>query len=334
MNLIFMHHNKAQNSVMWRAFREDPSCFNEEKGESALGTLARIQNGKGNGTKLDLTNAKWALIHQHAAVCDAFIKETLAWDNADRPVIVEKECASVLHTRTWLERTIRQLQTNQLLVCTDRDHLAFERVAQQNMEPAKKVPVFLEMEFEAEVRKRIPAFTKQQELFWVDKDSPKDMHGNTKADRQLAWPVPAGAPQPGDPASDEEDKEACSDDSTDAEEPVPASAVAAAKSSDDEDEDDELPLSFVAFAKPRVSGAAAASLHETEADKAARLRTAVEKRQRKKRGRGGQESRCERWDYQAVLESEDGNERSLIVVGKRATRARLPNVLKESDSED
>ena len=334
MNLIFMHHSKAQNSVMWRAFREDPSCFNEEKGESALGTLARIQNGKGNGTKLDITNAKWALIHQHSAVCDAFINETLDWDNANRPVTIEKECESVLHTRTWLERTIRQLKTNRLQVCTDRDLLAFEREAQLNMEPVKKVPVFLEMEFEAQVRKRIPAFSKQQESFWVDRDSPKDMLGNTRADRQLAWPVPAGAPQPEDVVSDAEDKESCSDDSTDAEEPVPASVVAAAQSSDDEDDDDDMPLAFVALAKPRISAVAAASLHETEADKAARLRTATEKRQRKKRGRNGQESRCQRWDYQPVLQSDDEKEKSVIVTGKRATRARNKDALKETDSED
>ena len=216
MNLIFMHHNKRQNTPMWQAWKQDPSAWNEEKGESALGTLARIQNGRGNGTKLDVTNAKWAMIHQHSVVGNGFMNETMDWDNADRPVIVEKDSASVLHTRTWLERTIHQLHTNQLRVCTDRDLLAFEDVAQQNLAPAKKIAVFLEMDFEAQVRKRLPAFTKQQVSFWVDKDSPKDIHGNTKADRQLAWPVPAGAPQPADAVLDAADQNSCSDDSADA----------------------------------------------------------------------------------------------------------------------
>lgn len=98
MNLIFMHHNKRQNSPMWQAWKQHPSAWNEEKGESALGTLARIQNGRGNGTKLDVTNAKWAMIHQHSVVGNGFMNETMDWYNADRPVTVEKDSASVVLT--------------------------------------------------------------------------------------------------------------------------------------------------------------------------------------------------------------------------------------------
>jgi len=334
MNLIFMHHNKRQNSPMWQAWKQDPSAWNEEKGESALGTLARIQNGRGNGTKLDVTNAKWAMIHQHSVVGNGFMNETMDWDNADRPVTVEKDCASVLHTRTWLQRTIHQLHTNQYRVCTDRDLLAFEEVAQQNLAPAKKIAVFLEMDFEAQVRKRIPAFTSQQVSFWVDKDSPKDIHGNTKADRQLAWPVPAGAPQPAEAVLDAADQNSCSDDSADAEEPIGAGA-AALPPSDEDDEDDDIPLSAFGWSQPRGSAGAAAMLKETETEKAARLRTAEEKRLRKRKGHRGRESRQDRWDYEAVSEGDDGKDKaSLIVEGKRRTPARVAGAMRESTDED
>jgi hypothetical protein len=108
-NLRLLHWHKAQNTLTWRMFRQDPGLFNEDVGETALSILAQ-HTARMRLTELHQVDKLFQEISLMTAAVDQFSHFKSSNDTQSSSFLIDLASQDISQTVSFLNRLVTTLK--------------------------------------------------------------------------------------------------------------------------------------------------------------------------------------------------------------------------------
>jgi hypothetical protein len=142
-NQLILRYQFMNGTPVWKLFKQDPSAFNEEIGETMLSVLARSTSGSPNKLELDKVKKMFSRINKLSEISHTFERSLLAKHiPKEFSSGVEQDSAGDEVTRTeWFLSILASNLSNKSLKIYDSAHIeTLEEAVSWSITPVHKLP--------------------------------------------------------------------------------------------------------------------------------------------------------------------------------------------------
>ena len=134
VNISIMYHSKRTESPLWKMFESNPSCLNEEPGETSFSVLSRCTVGDTTKHNFEHLSDMYSLLHVYRQIVGDTNFDINAPLCRSGHFKIKEDCEEVKAVASYFSEKIRELRSNVFRVYSGTDQsFKSKHGAQQTM---------------------------------------------------------------------------------------------------------------------------------------------------------------------------------------------------------